>query len=207
MSTPESDLAIDQTVVTREHTDDDGRRFRDAVAGLRTGASRIKISERMLMVIGGIIAPLGLVFIVLGWWGASRTSNTFEQIPYLISGGLLGLGLVILGGFFYFAHWMTEMVKENRRHSQEVLGALAAMHHDLRAAIEGTQLAGDLSRNAPRRGVPPADESDAVLYATQRGSMAHRADCVVIMGKHDLRHVVPEDGFSACKLCDPFDSP
>ena len=62
--------------------------------------------------------------VVLGWWGASRTPYAFEQTPYLISGGLLGLGLVFLGSFFYFAHWLTQLVKEHREQSAAILAAL-----------------------------------------------------------------------------------
>ena len=57
--------------------------------------------------IGGIIAPLGLIVVLLGWWGASQTPYVFEQVPYLISGGCSGSALVFLGSFFYFTHWVT----------------------------------------------------------------------------------------------------
>jgi hypothetical protein len=62
--------------------------------------------------------------VLLGWWGASKSAYDFEQIPYLISGGLLGLSLVFIGCFFYFAHWLTQLVKEHREQSQAILTAL-----------------------------------------------------------------------------------
>jgi hypothetical protein len=99
-------------------------RFLDGVRNLRVGSASSLLSERLLLVLGGIIAPLGLVVVVLGWWGASNTPYDFEQVPYLISGGLLGLGLVFLGGFFYFAHWLTQLVKEQREQSAAILTAL-----------------------------------------------------------------------------------
>ena len=67
--------------------------------------------------LGGILAPLGLVVVVLGWWGASKTPYDFEQVPYLISGGLLGLAPGLPRLFFYFAHWLTQLVKEHREQS------------------------------------------------------------------------------------------
>ena len=99
-------------------------RFLDGIRSLRVSSSSSLLSERLLLVLGGIIAPLGLVVVVLGWWGASNTPYDFEQVPYLISGGLLGLGLVFLGSFFYFAHWLTQLVKEHREQSQAILAAL-----------------------------------------------------------------------------------
>ena len=54
-------------------------------------------NERILLVLAGIVAPLGLVLVLLGYHGASQTPYVFEQVSYLISGGLLGLALVFLG--------------------------------------------------------------------------------------------------------------
>src|SRR3546814_4469072 len=76
---------------------------------------------------GGVIAPLGVVIVLLGWLGASRTPHVFEQVPYLISGGLLGIALVFLGAFFYFAHWLTELVREHRTQSAAIVDALTRL--------------------------------------------------------------------------------
>lgn len=40
---------------------------------------------------------LGLVALVLGWWGISGTGIAAEQNPYLISGGLIGVALIGIG--------------------------------------------------------------------------------------------------------------
>jgi hypothetical protein len=99
-------------------------RFDEGVATLRVGRASNLLNERLLLLLAGIIAPLGLIVVVLGWWGASKTSYPFEQTPYLISGGMLGLGLVFLGSFFYFAHWLTQLVKEHREQSAALLAAI-----------------------------------------------------------------------------------
>lgn len=99
-------------------------RFDEGVRALKVGSASGALGERLLLVLGGIIAPLGLLVVLYGWWGASHTSYPFEQTPYLISGGLLGLGLVFLGSFFYFAHWLTQLVKEHREQSAAILAAL-----------------------------------------------------------------------------------
>jgi hypothetical protein len=44
-----------------------------------------------------IVIVLGALALLLGWVGASQTAYTAEQIPYLLSGGLLGALLVALG--------------------------------------------------------------------------------------------------------------
>ena len=215
--------------------------FADRVAALRAGGGSLNLSERTLMVLGGIIAPLGLVIVLLGWAGASRTSNLFEQIPYLISGGLFGLGLVFLGAFFYFAHWMTELVKESRAQSTAMLDAIARLEDAVRAGddsaapaalaalaamppptvapvpapeavtaevpvVDETHADAGAAASSPRRApLVAAPVADVALVATERGSMAHRTDCVVASGKPNLRTVTAAEGLAPCKLCDPYD--
>ena len=41
--------------------------------------------------------------IIFGWYGAAHSAYLFQEIPYLISGGLLGVALVAGGGFLFFA--------------------------------------------------------------------------------------------------------
>lgn len=128
---PEDIVVADDVVMAEEldaledrDADERHERFLDGVQQLRVGSTSSLLSERLLLLLAGIIAPLGLILVVLGWWGASNTPYDFEQVPYLISGGLLGLGFVFLGSFFYFAHWLTQLVKEHREQSQAILAAI-----------------------------------------------------------------------------------
>lgn len=106
-------------------------RFAEGVEELKVGSTSGFVGERILLFLGGVIAPLGLLVVLLGYWGASQTPYLFEQVPYLISGGLLGLGLVFLGSFFYFTHWITQLVKEHRTQSAAVLAALERLQQQL----------------------------------------------------------------------------
>jgi hypothetical protein len=169
--------------------------FESEVRTLRIGTARVQLSERLLLVLGGVLAPLGLVVVLLGWWGAARTPLLFEQVPYLISGGLLGLGLVFLGSFLYFTHWVTQLVQEHRTQSRALLDAIG----DLQAQVAG--LADPRQGAASTNGHQPVPDA---LVATERGSMAHRRDCVVVAGKHGLHAVSPSDGRRPCKLCEPY---
>lgn len=174
-------------------------RFLAGIRTLRVGGARLRLEERILMVAGGVIAPLGVIVVLLGWWGASHTPYVFEQVPYLISGGLLGLGMVFLGAFLYFTHWVTQLVKEQRSQSTAVLEAL---HH--LADEVSTLRGGALPRVAGTgNGVAPAVHP-LELVATERGTMAHRRECVVVAGKAGLRPVAASEGLAACKLCEPY---
>ncbi|MGK2948225.1 MAG: hypothetical protein ACSLFP_06605 [Acidimicrobiales bacterium] len=165
------------------------------VRTLRVGSASVRLSERILLILGGILAPLGLVAVLLGWWGAARTPHLFEQVPYLISGGLLGLGLVFLGSFFYFTHWLTELVKEHRTQSRALLDALTVLQERVER-LGGVAAAGTATNGH--------DPGQVVLVATERGTMAHRAECVVVAGKSPLRPVGVGDGLRPCKLCEPY---
>lgn len=68
--------------------------------------------SKALFVVGGALVSLGLAMVLLGYFGASHTIYVFEQIPYLISGGILGGCLVIAGCFSYFAFWLTRLHAE-----------------------------------------------------------------------------------------------
>lgn len=167
------------------------QRFEDGVRMLRVGGASIRLDERLLMVLGGVLVPLGIIAVLLGWWGAAHSPYVFDQLPYVISGGLLGVGLVFLGGFLYFAHWMTELVKESRRHSADLLAALDRLEQRLTSAPATQPAVNGSSVDSAERWV-----------ATHRGTMAHRPDCVVVAGKSGLRSVSPgRDGLSLCKLC------
>ena len=170
-------------------------RFADGVRTLRVGGASVRLEERILMVLGGIIAPLGLVVVLLGWWGASHTPYVFEQLPYLISGGLLGIGLIFLGAFFYFTHWITQLVKEHRVQSVAMLEALQRLQEEVRRQSDGQPAAVTVSANG-------ADVE--MLLATAQGTMAHRPGCAVVAGKPGLRQVTEADGLAPCKLCEPF---
>lgn len=67
---------------------------------------------RVLYLAGGVLVSLGLSLVVLGYIGVSHTIYVFEQLPYLVSGGILGGCLVIAGCFSFFAFWLTRIHTE-----------------------------------------------------------------------------------------------
>lgn len=89
-----------------------------AVLSRARSRSVVSTSETVLFMLGGALAVAGVVLIIIGWVGTSRTVLVAGQIPYLVSGGLLGLGLVFLGGFLYFGYWLAMLVRENRERAE-----------------------------------------------------------------------------------------
>ena len=70
--------------------------------------------QQILTIVGGFLMPLGLAVIGIGWYGTAHTGYVFEQLPYLVSGGLLGLGLTFCGALIFFSSWLARLVQLQR---------------------------------------------------------------------------------------------
>ena len=166
-------------------------RFARLTAGVRTLRTRASIGrlDVWMLVVGGALMPLGVVFIIRGCMGASHTPLPFEQTPYLISGGLLGLGFVIAGGFLYFGYWQTVRIRESRDQTRELASALGRLENLLKDS-----------------GLATAEGAAADSFvATTNGSIYHRRECTVVAGRTDLRPVDPDrDGLAPCRICTPL---
>src|SRR5437868_516003 len=51
-------------------------------------------------VIGWVLLGVGALIILIGWIGVSGTPVVAKQIPYVVSGGIGGVLLAILGAYF-----------------------------------------------------------------------------------------------------------
>ena len=85
----------------------------DRLAG---GRGTILQHPRFLLALAATLMTIGLTAILLGWIGAAHSTLLEEQVPYLISGGLLGLALSIIGALLVFTHWHTVSIREARLH-------------------------------------------------------------------------------------------
>jgi hypothetical protein len=102
-------------------------RLETGAASLAHGGVRSVLrDERFLVGVAGALMTGGIVLIILGWLGSSRSILVAEQVPYLISGGLLGLALATIGALTFFTHWLAVLVRDNRHHHQELLQAIRA---------------------------------------------------------------------------------
>lgn len=123
-----------------EGADSPNTRLSERLAAMRRGRRGIP-AERWLLITGGALLPFGLFVIVLGWVGASHTVFLFQQVPYVVSGGLLGLALVIAGGFIYFAYWQTMVVRELQTSRDAVVDELRKMREDMSRVTEAVTAA------------------------------------------------------------------
>ena len=180
----------------------------DAFAAARRTRIRDRVStaDQLMTVLAAVLLPLGLVMVFLGWYGASHTPYLFEQVPYLVSGGLIGLGLVMTGGFVLFGSWIARTSREQGARDGELLLAVREMRDELaQLRLKAAEPVPAQARG--RRTAAVRNGSGAHgLVATARGSMLHRPDCAIVSDRDDV-HAVDEaevDGLQPCRLCDPL---
>lgn len=179
--------------------------LRSAVGSLRVRASRGGV-DRYLFIAACVLVPLGLGLVLLGWYGSAHTPYQFEQLPYVISGGLLGTALAVLGGLAYFAHWMTRVVNDQRAQTERIVSALEqlATSNGAAAIASGVAAAAPTAARSSRARASRSNGGGAFV-ATPTGTMFHRPDCVVVANRPKVRKVSADaKGFEACKLCDPL---
>jgi hypothetical protein len=164
--------------------------LREAVGRLKP--SRLKWSDHWLLVVGSALLPLGIGLIILGWYGAAQTSLDWEQTPYLISGGILGLAIAGIGTAMYFSYWMTRLVRNTEDASRR------DREHQHRVEQLLTELVAT-QRVAAR---PAASPAVAELVVTKGGTMLHRVDCVATRGA-DVVKPKSYTGLELCGICRP----
>jgi hypothetical protein len=142
-----------------------------------------------------VALALGLIvagFVVLGiaWNGAAGVNCVDCQIPYLLSGGAVGLGLIIVGAgvlLFETGRRATSGLEQRLLALQEAIGA------------------GGISPNGRAAGPAVAPSKEAVVVGK---SSFHTQDCRLVEGKSNLEYASMDEalarGLSACRVCDPI---
>lgn len=150
--------------------------------------------------LGALLVPLGIVIILLAWYGSAHTPYIQQQIPYLVSGSFIGLGLMILGGLLYWAHWLYRVYDQaNLHHTLEMQRQEALFGQLIDAVRAGSTAPGFAAVNGSAQPL-----NGAGLVATATGSNAHRPDCPIVR-RHPtgLRPLTIEQASAArpCRIC------
>ena len=141
----------------------------------------------------------GIVLIFLGWNGAASYDRVQAQIPYLISGGVAGLALVVLGAGLIIA--------QGQRADRAALTAELA---ELREALtrmggvpDGAATAG--AGGSGGGGGLAATSADDEVFAGQ--SAFHTPGCRLVEGQASViamtLEAARERGLTACRICSP----
>ncbi|MBC7374703.1 MAG: hypothetical protein H7323_12005 [Frankiales bacterium] len=135
---------------------------------------------------GIVLAGLGIIAIALGINGASGQLSVLAQVPYLISGGMLGLALVILGA----AMLVVQGAREDRALLEDKLDLLAE------AFLEG--------QGRQAKAGAPGDLSGLVVAGT---ASYHVPGCRLVDGREATSYLTPAEArgqdLKACRVCQP----
>jgi hypothetical protein len=143
-------------------------------------------------VLGWILAALGALALFLGWYGVSGESLTSKQLPYLVSGGLTGIALVVIASVF--------LATEDVRRQLSQVDELRRKVDDLYALFV-EELA------EPAAAPAAAPSAPGSLMALPAGSSYHRSDCALVVGKDaaagvDARSIRARK-LRPCRICEP----
>lgn len=148
-------------------------------------ASRTRSDRQVRLgrIVGLVFCVAGFVVITIAWNGMASVACVDCQLPYLISGGATGLGLILFGGtLLVTASIRAERLSQDARF-QELSRQLSLMG----AAVE-------------TQGSP-----DGRVVAGK--STYHRPDCRLVKGRQDLDLITVTmaagQGLSACRVCGP----
>lgn len=171
-------------------------------------ASRFDLRNTWQVVAGAILIPVGVAAILMAWYGAAHARVDQQQIPYLISGGFLGLGAIVAGALLYWAHWLYRIYDQADVQHQEFMRS--------QAEIRDALLSGGATRAAGRRSAEPAVDltgagvgasNGSSFVATASGTNFHRPDCpIVARHPRGLRAISEKAArrLAPCRICEPL---
>ncbi len=176
-------------------------------------AEKYDVRNGWQVIAGAILIPLGVVFILLGWYGAAHARVVQQQIPYMVSGSFVGLGCMIVGGLLFWGHWLYRIYDQADLHHEEQQRVLETIAAALLAGrgVDGAGAGVPSALGAPVGGAATgggvaAEPGATTYYATASGTVYHRADCAVIAHHPDDLRVLGPDGvvgLRPCQICSP----
>ena len=136
--------------------------------------------------VGLALAAIGLLAIAFGWNGAAGQTSTLFQLPYILSGGLIGIAFVILGG----AMLIVQGNREDRAILEAKLDLLAE------AFLEG--------QGRAAKADAPGDVSGLVVAGS---ASYHVPGCRLVDGREETSYLTPGEArgreLKACRVCQP----
>jgi hypothetical protein len=144
--------------------------------------------------LGVAFCLLGFLFLFLGWNGAASRDRVPAQFPYVISGGLAGLALVIVG--------VGLLIVQNQRADRT---ALQESIVEVLRAMETAGLSSNGGGQARAEQLAAMAEAAGLVLAGR--TAFHHPRCHLAAGREEVRAVSPEDalgeGLDPCRVCDP----
>lgn len=146
--------------------------------------------EQSPITIGVLLVVAGLIAIFLGWNGAAGKDFVAGQIPYVISGGLLGLGLTAAGLAVIVVQSVRRETRDIANRMDELIEAIRDMGASTTSAIPTLAAVGD----------------EPLVIAGR--TTFHAPDCRLVQGRANAGQPMTVDaaterGLNPCRICKP----
>jgi hypothetical protein len=152
--------------------------------------------------LGVLLCLVGFGVIFFGWNGAASKNVVMAQFPYLISGGIAGLAIVVIGA----AMLVVQSAREDR-------ARLEATMQRLLTAVESGG-AGGLGGGGANGGVAGGVGAVGPRAVPSRGGLVlsgttsyHRLDCSLTEAREEAHVIGLEEaitrGMDPCRVCRP----
>ena len=143
----------------------------------------------------------GALLVVLGWFGVSGESIVAKQLPYLVSGGLGGVLLAVLGAYVLGIDALRRdsgRLDRMERQIEELHRAL--LERTDAPAVTDTTSVPDAARGANGR------HGGTTVVLVEAGESFHRPSCALVDGKPGTSIDAADAagrGLRPCPVCEP----
>ena len=173
---------------------------------VRSGRPKFDIRNTWQILAGSILIPVGVASIILAWYGAAHARVDQQQIPYMVSGGFLGLGAIVAGALLYWAHWLYRIYDQADLQHHQLMRSQAELRDAILGSSSGVGADRNLNGSAAVTGGGRVQARSAFV-ATASGTNFHRPDCPIVARRPSgLREVGGRDidRLQPCRICDPL---
>ncbi|MPZ73268.1 MAG: hypothetical protein GEU74_08575 [Nitriliruptorales bacterium] len=176
--------------------------------------------------LGRILVVLGFMMIVIAWNGAAGLDYIQGQFPFLLSGAMPGLGLIIIGAGVEYVQSLRTFGARRAKQMAEL--NVAVMHLVARVREQGGLIpapesepvavpaaaagrpglsALDTAGSAFTGGATPTAPAAGEEIVIAGRSSYHRSSCHLVAGREDLRTLTRLEAearsLSPCRVCKP----
>ena len=150
---------------------------------------------RLALYLGGALVLVGGIVMYFGYDGAAKSAVPQAQTPYVISGGLLGLALMVLGGIGLAVHVLLQVQADFRTELNAMRENIEVLADALSHQVFGT---GSTAK---------APSSNGTVMVAQGATSFHRPDCRLVTAAQHVRPLPREEadrtGLIPCRVCKP----
>jgi hypothetical protein len=148
--------------------------------------------------IGWILVGAAALLLLFGYLGVSREAIPAKQIPYLVSGGIGGVFLAVIGAYFLG----TQEIRNDSGRLDRLERMVEELHLALLRREDAPERIAPTEPGLSTNGSGPARR----VVSLPGGELFHRLECAIVVGK-DSEEITPaaarKQGLRPCPACAP----